>query len=319
MQFRHIYRCGDLGDSYYLGEGRPQNCSVAELLYRKACDAAVGKGCVGLGILLSGTARPDDRTIAKFYFARACELGASAGCDVGGSGRDSDMVAGAEFNPDLFLEVSAQGQGAFLGRPDSGLDRGRNCATVTATYQGKSYDDTVCLHPSTPFIVSGFVLPRGKAPWQGLLWRPPVMQNMRLSSEQRVLCGGTVIRTGWVLTAAHCLTDEGGMSVADGGHRIRLTLNNPLADEGLSYPIIKAFHHPDFNRGDLSFDIALIQYDTNRGVRGSDVLTILPIRFDRVSLTASSISSGCEPSPMAGVTPDLAAAGKSSTSCAGRG
>ncbi len=284
--------CADLGDAYYLGEGRPQNRPVAELLYRKACDSAVGRGCAGLGILLSGTTRPDDRTIAKSYFDRACQLGVRDRCDTEGSRRDSDIFAGAEFNPDLYLDVTAQGQGVLLGQPDSGLDRGRNCTTVTATYQATSYDDTVCQDPSAPFIVGGFVLPRGKAPWQALLWRPPVMQNMRLTPEQRVLCGGTVIRSGWVLTAAHCLTDEGGVSVVNGGHRIRLGLNNPLSDEGISYPIIKAFRHPDYNRNDLAFDIALLQYDTNRGARGSDVLTVLPIRFDRVSLTSSSISGG---------------------------
>ena len=276
--------CADLGDAYYLGEGRPQNRPVAELLYRKACDGSVGKGCAGLGILLSGTTEPNDRTIANLYFERACQLGVRDRCDTGG--------AGPEYNPDLFLESNAQEQGVLLGQHEPGLDRGPNCTTLTVTYQGKSYMDTVCQDQSAPFILGGFELPRGKAPWQALLWRPPVMQNTKLTPEQRVLCGGAVIRTGWVLTAAHCLTDEGSVSVVDGGHRIRLGLNNPLTDEGISYPIINAFRHPDYNRSVLAFDIALIQYDPNRGVRGSNIVTILPIRFDRQSLASRSISSG---------------------------
>lgn len=284
--------CAQLGDAHYLGDGRPQNRPVAELLYRKACDAAVGKGCAGLGVLLGGTGRPDDLTLAKLYFDRACQLGVRERCDAAGSGRDSDNFAGAEFNPDFYLDTAAQGQGVLLGQPGLALDRGPSCTTMTATFDGKSYDDTVCQDQSAPSIVNGFDVARGKAPWQALLWRPPVMLNTRLTPEQRVLCGGTVIRSGWVLTAGHCLTDEGGLSVVEGGHRIRLGLNNPLADEGISYPIIRAFRHPDYNRADLAFDVALIQYDTSRGIRGRDVLTILPVRFDRFALTSSAISRG---------------------------
>lgn len=284
--------CADLGDAYRLGEGRPQNRPVAELLYRKACDGAVGKGCVGLGILLRGTTQPNDRTIAESYFERACQLGVRDSCDSRGPERSTGRVAGPEFNPELNLEAAALEQNLLSGRPEQGRDRGRSCTTVTVSYQGQSYSDTVCQDLSAPFIIGGFELPRGKAPWQALLWRPPVMQNTRLAFEQRVLCGGTVIRTGWVLTAAHCLTDEGGVSVVDGGHRIRLGLNNPLTDEGISYPIINAFRHPDYNRSGLAFDIALIQYDTRLGVRGSSSLTILPIRFDREPLAARPISNG---------------------------
>jgi secreted trypsin-like serine protease len=98
-----------------------------------------------------------------------------------------------------------------------------------------------------------------------------------------------VIRTGWVLTAAHCLTDEGGVPVLTGGHRIRLGLYNPLDDEGYTYRILRVIPHPDFQPSTFAFDVALVQYDPKGEKLGGQVYPIARIRLDPQPITARTI------------------------------
>jgi TPR repeat protein len=165
----------------------------------------------------------------------------------------------------------------------------RACTTTTVIFEGQSYTDKLCT--SVVRVVNGFAARVGEAPWQALLWRPEKLSR-KLTLAERVKCGGAVIRDGWILTAAHCLTDDGGVSITTAGHRVRLGLNNPLSDEGYSYPIIRAIPHPDFKRKPLAFDIALVQYDTARGERGGGkVMPPRRIRLDPLLLDQRKLSA----------------------------
>ncbi len=152
------------------------------------------------------------------------------------------------------------------------------CATTTVLYLGRSYSDTSCMVVGGG--IGGFSVRQGATPWQALLWRPETISNVKLDPAQRVLCGATVIRTGWVLTAAHCLTDSGGVSIARAGHRVRLGLSNPLVEEGYSFPIIRAIPHPNYDRTTLAFDVALVQYDPTRNAASGRVFPVSRIRLD---------------------------------------
>lgn len=154
----------------------------------------------------------------------------------------------------------------------------RTCTSSTVEFEGKIYTDKLPCRILR--AVNGFAARVGEAPWQALLWRPEKLGRDTLTLAQRVKCGGAVIRDGWLLTAAHCLTDEGGVSITRAGHTVRLGLNNPLSDEGFSYPILRVIPHPDFRRDPLTFDIALVQFDTRRGQRGSTAIPPRRIRLD---------------------------------------
>ncbi len=95
-----------------------------------------------------------------------------------------------------------------------------------------------------------------------------------------------MIRTGWVLTAAHCLVDADkklgfNVPINSGQHRIRLGVYNPLAPEGYLYRIRRVFRHPRFNPGNFAFDIALIQYDPAGEKLGEVVHPVARIRVDQ--------------------------------------
>ncbi|HSF11670.1 MAG TPA: trypsin-like serine protease, partial [Erythrobacter sp.] len=204
------------------------------------------------------------------------------------------MLASAAFGPELTPEEAAED--ARLEREEREREkaeqRAKVCSINTVVFEGVSYTDTFC-YQGVRVVGKGFTVRPGETPWQALLWRPATWRRTTLSPQDRVLCGGSVIREGWVLTAAHCVNDKhmGGVSIAAGGHVIRLGLTNAFGDEGFSYPIIATFQHPDYDPNGLAFDIALVQYDPRRGTRGSKALAPARIRLDPVPLAARRVEA----------------------------
>jgi len=269
----------------YLGRA----CAVGE---RAACEMLADA-------LADGMPLPQDIPRAAALYAPQCEEERDTACRFLEEQAINDpaaplMLARANFAPELTPEEEAEE--ARLKREarerERAEDRLRSCTTTTVVFEGVSYTDTICIS-ITRVIGMGFSVRRGATPWQALLWRPPLLGDARLTPGERVLCGGSVIREGWVLTAAHCVNDKhmGGVSIKSAGHRIRLGLTNALGDEGFSYPIIATFRHPDYDPDILTFDIALVQYDPKRGVRGSNALAPARIRLDPVPLDQRRIEA----------------------------
>ena len=277
----------------------------------RACDAAQREACEGLAdTLADGALLPQDIPRAVALYAPQCENGRDTACRFLEEQAMTDpaaplMVAKANFTPELTPEEEAED--ARLAREErareSAEDRLRNCTTTTVVFEGVSYTDTVCMNV-TRVIGRGFGVRPGATPWQALVWRPPTLgrpatrgrgatPGRALSPQERVWCGGSVIREGWVLTAGHCLNDSGmgGESIQTAGHRIRLGLTNAFGDEGFSYPIIATFRHPNYDRQVLAFDIALVQYDPKRGTRGSTAQAPARIRLDPVPLGGRKIEA----------------------------
>lgn len=291
--------CHDAADLVYDQSRTTGIIEPARLEYYldAACTAGQRDACERLAdALAGGEYLPADGARAAVLFARQCEDGRSSACDALEQHVLADpasplILARANFSPELTPDEEAEErrQAQEERERKRAEDRARNCTTTTVVFEGQSYTDTVCL--STARVIgNGFMARRGAAPWQALLWRPAKLGNTLLTPAQRVMCGGAVIREGWILTAAHCLTD-GGKSIVKAGHSVRLGLNNPLSDEGLSYPIVQAIIHPDYKRKLLAFDIALVQYDTTRGTRGSAVIAPARIRLDPLALEQRDLAA----------------------------
>ncbi|MBN3303546.1 coagulation factor VII [Amia ocellicauda] len=101
----------------------------------------------------------------------------------------------------------------------------------------------------SPRIVKGVVCPKGECPWQALLQISGVY-----------LCGGIVIDTIWVLTAAHCVhqISKYRMMVILGEH-IR---NVEEGTEQLKV-VEKIIVHEDYNATNADNDIALLQLNSS--------------------------------------------------------
>jgi hypothetical protein len=206
-------------------------------------------------------------------------------------------VAGAGDLPPEYSQEEIDEQRRAYDKVEDDIRRNIDenaCITTVVEFRGQTYSDTIC----TPMaaIISPFTVKVGSAPWQALIWRPEKLGSLTLTERDRVLCGGTVIRTGWVLTAAHCLIDEDSekpkrfsVPILRGGHRIRLGVFNPLTPEGHSYRIMRVIPHPQFRRGDFAFDIALIQYDPRGEKLGGTVHPVARIRVDPQPMAARTI------------------------------
>lgn len=280
--------------------------SAADLVFGQASDCVAGKveACdrvVSARASGGQLSEAVSRTAARY--ANECRPGSTYACKSLESLAASDpaaplMLASATIGPELTPEEEAEE--ARLEREERERDiaeqRAAICTTTTVLFEGVSYIDTLCDTKTVTRVTRlGFTVKRGATPWQALLWRPATLGRNLLSLQERVWCGGSLIRDGWVLTAAHCLndTDMGGKSIQTAGHRIRLGLTNALGDEGFSYPIIATFPHPKYIPGSQirAFDIALVQYDPKRGARGRTAQAPARIRLDPLPLDRRKIEA----------------------------
>jgi secreted trypsin-like serine protease len=267
----------------------------AEAYLSASCVAGTNEACEKLADeLATGERLVQDPARAAALYHPQCDEGQAEACDflqmqVLNDPSGPLPLAHADFAPQLTPEEDAEAaaKGANQGTQEF-------CNTTTVVYEGTSYSDTSCVFVGG--AIRGFAARQGETPWQALLWRPEKLNpgtrsEMRLTPDQQVLCGGSVIRTGWILTAAHCLTDDRGKAIATAGYRVRLGLSNPYAEEGLSYPILQVIPHPKSCRNkpcprSLDFDVALVQYDPARNSASGRVLPVSRIRLDPLPLAA---------------------------------
>jgi secreted trypsin-like serine protease/TPR repeat protein len=268
-----------------------------------ACDADADD-CQTIGNrLVAGNGLPEDRPLGYALLSRACEAQYSTACDrlTNLAHEDPDAplpLASSRLRPPMTEEEEAAYQDEVSADRAAYRQaaRAQDCVTTTTIFRGTSFTDTICTMGQR--LIGGFVARVGEAPWQALIWRPASLGGTPLGLRDRVTCGGTLVATGWVLTAAHCLVDKfdpaRGLVYAIDRHpyRIRLGMSGLSEDEGNSYPILRVIRHKDYDPRTLAFDVALIQYDTRAGSRGRGTFGAERIAIDRLSPEQRPVVAG---------------------------
>ncbi|XP_022090153.1 trypsin alpha-3-like [Acanthaster planci] len=119
-------------------------------------------------------------------------------------------------------------------------------------------------------IVGGYESKANSRPYQVALYDS--------SSGNFQFCGGTLVNSRWVVTAAHCVK---GSSVYVG-----LGYHDKYSHSGSGQQFIRGTwrRHPSYNSGNLDNDIALIKLDSSANTGSSKISTI--------SISSSKPSSG---------------------------
>jgi len=276
----------------------PEAAARAEQWYAIGCNGGIEGDCVTLGLRLTDENRlSEDRARGYAVLVGACERGLPRLCDElykrAGSDPEAPLLAADDrFGPpteptDPAEEARRVAESLAIEAENARFDP---CRYSSVNFRGAVYLDTLC--DPVHRVSRGYQLRPGQAPWQALLWRPAQMGGQNLAPGQRVACGGSLIAEGWVLTAAHCITDKDGKSLIGSGHRIRLGVYNPQAAEGVSYPILRTVAHPRYHQPSRAFDIALIRFDPRAGEKGAETNAIARIRIDPLPLEQREINAG---------------------------
>lgn len=144
--------CAALGKAYFLGEGKPQNRPAAEVMLRRACDAADAEGCLWLGTLFVSVGKPQPAENGIAALQRGCRLGSLEACaraadaiENGTGERDGDPVAATQLRRDACDKGGAsacRALGMSLVRSDDPASRDEGLALLER--QCRSGDGEAC-------------------------------------------------------------------------------------------------------------------------------------------------------------------------------
>ena len=251
------------------GEGDPAQAARIETYLTRACSGGEVKGCTALAKALDGGQMvAQDMPRALALYAEACDAGDSEACKALAGRERQDPAAPLVLSSGLVPptvtaeELASEQMAAF--RAESEALRRRKCTATRVVWEGREYADEACL--AVDYSIGGFTVNKvALAPFQALLWRPATLRRQTIG--YRTACGGSVVATGWIITAAHCTYDL-GVKIEEHDYRIRLGVIQPEAPEGNTYPIVKVIRHPNYSPKTYQFDIALVQYDPARGAKG---------------------------------------------------
>ncbi|KAM3605143.1 uncharacterized protein V6R79_021365 [Siganus canaliculatus] len=148
-------------------------------------------------------------------------------------------------------------------------DDGRKCQPIGRSSCGQLLiDRTPYSVPSDglmPWMIGGEVGKKGESPWQVLLLNP----------RGRFHCGGVLIDENWVMTAAHCLSNNLKFRVRLGDYE-----RYKFEGDEVTLKVVKAIPHPNFLHTSelVDNDIALLRLETPAPLSNYIVPVCLPGR-----------------------------------------
>ncbi|MBA4766546.1 MAG: trypsin-like serine protease [Porphyrobacter sp.] len=272
------------------------NAATVESYLARGCAAEGGAACKALAdALTAGTALAQDLPRAAALYAEACDTGDKGACQLLTDRQTNDPSAPLVLASDLVPPVltpeeqaaAAQASAEQFAREQAEL-RARSCRASQVEWEGRTHVDEACINIS--YSIGGFTVNRVElAPFQALLWRPAKLGQQTIGF--RTACGGSVVATGWIITAAHCTYDL-GVKIEEHDYRIRLGVIQPEAPEGNAYPIVKVIRHPNYSPKTYQFDIALVQYDPKRGAKGDFAFGARRITVDTRTVAQRPVRAG---------------------------
>lgn len=135
---------------------------------------------------------------------------------------------------------------------------------VTAVQQDLSAEDIEGHHER---IIGGTQVPDGLYPFM-----------VSIQDADGHFCGGSLLGTEWVLTAAHCVYDADDKLIDPAMLSVLIGENDLGGGGGVSAGVTQIIPHPAYDNGTFNNDIALLQLDTE--VCGLDIDSICTVNQD---------------------------------------
>ena len=102
-------------------------------------------------------------------------------------------------------------------------------------------------------IVGGKNTDIRSVPWQVLVYR-------NAPGDSVYLCGGSLISTRWIITAAHCVTDDGGAVVATADLMVFSGMSSQSKIHSSNVSLVSQIvRHPDYSAAGVLNDLALVE------------------------------------------------------------